>query len=339
MKAFALAAILQLTAVAAANLCNSDYDSYQQICGEAVGDFQLLGSLCFAGGTDGVAEKASITFSLTFADVGTVLSASYLNHYEVLFYDDQYDSFAAVNRITDDGNYQNCTEREACSKGICNGDNDCTYGWKVVTTKDKTVDGSLTTYRKTITIEERYAREWYFVLNACGISTAIKLHSYNMTSDSAVNCDEIYEKSDAGYIAAIVVLSLAMVVLAVISFIFYKRTKIPELLSMVRGHLLDISISDVRGFTWCFVSSAAVLFRMTPVTMNCKYQYLWCCLQWLHALPSGCCCYKKLRTIWLIELITLIGPSLLSWTIQLSVGGDYLILILIWDLRNGKQTQ
>lgn len=233
-KSVVLAAVLQAAVVAGSNLCNANYETYQQICGQATGNFQLLGSLCFDAGSDNVAKKSTVTFELTFSNVGTILPIDDLNQYYVLFFDDQSDSFSAINRITDDGDFQTCTEREEHSKPICSSNNasSCTYGWHVVGAKNKTDAGDLTTYTKSITVSENYAREWYFVLSACGISNAIKLHSYTMFSDNAVECSQIYTSSDAGYIAAVVILTLAMAVLGVVSFIFWKRTKIPELLSM-----------------------------------------------------------------------------------------------------------
>jgi len=235
MKSFLLALALHASVVAGADLCDSSLQDYQQVCGEATGNFQLLGSLCFPGGDNGEKQQSSVTFALSFADVdSTILPLATLNQYYVLFYDDQSDSFPAVNRITSDGNFQNCSERESLSKGICSSSGtDCVYGWHVVSTLNKTTSGSVTTYYKTITISEAWAREWFFVLSACDISTSIQLHSYSISSDAAVDCSDIYSYSDGGYIAAVVILVIVLVVLAATSFIFYKRTKIPELLSMV----------------------------------------------------------------------------------------------------------
>lgn len=255
---------LHVTAVAGANLCSTGYEDSQQICGEATGNFQLLGSLCFSGGT-GDDGKSSVTFALTFSNVDTVvLPLSELNKYYVLFYDDQDSSFSSINHALDTGDFQNCTTRASHSKGICsNSGSTCTYGWHVVSALNKTVSGELTTYSKTITIAEVYAREWYFVLSACDSSSAVKLHSYSISSNSAVECEEIYAQNDAGYIAAIVILALVCVVLGVVSFIFYKRTKIPELLSMVSPTLCTV----VKCFTctrgrWFFCLSITVTFLL-----------------------------------------------------------------------------
>ena len=222
-KSLLLVLTLHVSSVAGANLCSSSLESYEQLCGEATGNFQLLGSLCFPGGT-GDDGRSVVTFTLTFSSVGSVLPLSDLNQYNVEFFDDQDASFPSVNRINDDGSFQNCSHREDFRKGV----------YHVVSAKNKTVNGDLTTYTHSVTVSEVYAREWYFVLSACGISSPVKLHSYSISSDAAVECAEIYAQNDAGYIAAIVILALVCVVLAVVSFIFYKRTKIPELLSMVR---------------------------------------------------------------------------------------------------------
>lgn len=223
--------MLQLAVARAANLCQNGYEDYQQICGEATGNFQLLGSFCFPGGESGELEKNSVTVSLTFSDVDSpILPLEDLNQYFIYFYDDQEDSFAAINRITEDGDYQNCTERQAFAKKICTNNVTCIPGLTIIG-KNKVVSGSLTTYSKPITLGERYSREWYFVLASC-LNSPIKIHNYTMTSDDAIDCSTIYQQSDAGYIAAVVILTLAMVALGVVSYIFYKRTKIPELLSM-----------------------------------------------------------------------------------------------------------
>ena len=268
MKSFLLALALHASVVAGADLCDSSLQDYQQVCGEATGNFQLLGSLCFPGGDNGEKQQSSVTFALSFADVdSTILPLATLNQYYVLFYDDQSDSFPAVNRITSDGNFQNCSERESLSKGICSSSGtDCVYGWHVVSTLNKTTSGSVTTYYKTITISEAWAREWFFVLSACDISTSIQLHSYSISSDAAVDCSDIYSYSDGGYIAAVVILVIVLVVLAATSFIFYKRTKIPELLSMV------CCICALDRLISCLVLNLSTLVccRTTLGTMNCN---------------------------------------------------------------------
>ena len=221
-KPVLLSLALHVAVCASTNLCSASYDSYQQVCGEATGNFQLLGSLCFAGG-NGAAGKSNVTFQLTFSEA--TLSLVELSDYTVLFFDDQDDSFAALNRMMANGQFQNCSTRKSYSKGT----------WHVTVFPSKVTAGDLTTYTKTITITEHYSREWYFVLSACDNTQPVKLHSYTISSNTAVDCSTIYTSNDSGYIAAVVILVLVCVVLAVVSFIFYKRTKIPELLSMVRS--------------------------------------------------------------------------------------------------------
>lgn len=234
-KLSALAASFALLSlVAADDRCVDVLDKpYTELCGTASGDFELLGSLCFPGGTNGENEIAQISFTLEFKDVGTsptsVLPQADLDNYKILFYDDQASSFASINRITDDGDAQTCSERESFSREICAGSS-CTYGLSI--SDSTTTSGTTTTYSKSISISEAYAREWYFVLSACDITSPIKLHSYNVSSSVATDCLDLYSNNDTGYIAAIAILTLVLVGLVATAYIFYKRTKIPELLSM-----------------------------------------------------------------------------------------------------------
>ncbi len=230
-----LAAILVVchAAVASgtANLCLSGLQASQQICGTATGNFQLMGSLCF-----GASTQSSVTISIAFKNVGTTLPLSDLNQYYVYFYDDQLDSFALVNRISDSGDGKNCSENGAFSKSICT-TTSCNPGWQVVTgSKSTDSSTSITTYSKTVSITESYAREWYFVLAACSLSTPVQLQSYSISSDTAVDCQGLYSFDDGGYVAAVVLLTLACAGLVVTAYTFWKRTKIPDqLMSMVRA--------------------------------------------------------------------------------------------------------
>ena len=179
------------------------------IAGKTVGDFVLLGSLCFPPGAD---DQVSI--KTTTEDPN--------GPQKILFFDDQTSSFDKINELSPDAT---CDEREALARPICAGDEQCVTGYQVPKGTDKTY---------TIDISETFARRWYFVLSNCNDKKAapVDMASFRITSPASISCGQLQEEdSTAGYIVAIVFLSLIIIVLIGVSYYMYKRSDVPAPLS------------------------------------------------------------------------------------------------------------
>ena len=182
----------------------------QAIQGTTVGDFVMLGSLCFPPGVD---DQVTITTSTSVADQ------------TILFYDDQYSSFGEINTGS---KAMGCFARENLARKICRGDQ-CQPGYDVPT-------GLNVHY--TIDISESYARRWYFVLSNCqkdGSSykpLAAQMSSFKISSNAAIDCATLdADQSTAGYVVAIVFLSIITLGLGYVSYYFYKRSEVPAPMS------------------------------------------------------------------------------------------------------------
>merc|ERR1740130_2587878 len=83
--------------------------------GTVSGNFEFLGSLCFAAGS-----TAEVTIDVSNYTPSTEPSL------EILFYDDQADSFDQLMKIG-----QSCTQRVQMSKKLCSGPDACVSGYRV----------------------------------------------------------------------------------------------------------------------------------------------------------------------------------------------------------------
>jgi len=202
---------------AAKLMCDRELNYNQEICGVAKGTFELLGSLCFPK------NKASEVYFDIQCD-----SCNENSTLEILFYDNKADSFPMVNRDWR-GRPKSCEQREQISKKICF-DSNCKDGIPVRQPRLKTA----------IQVKEDETRQWYFVLADCQAKGPIKVQSYTIVSKEAIACDIFVaqQRKNAktgitiGLIVAIVILTLVSIALFSVSFVFYKQTKIPELLSI-----------------------------------------------------------------------------------------------------------
>ena len=184
--------------------------SSQVLTGSSSGDFVMLGSLCFPPGAD---------------DQVTITTTTKTANQMILFFDDQSSSFGDINAGS---STKSCHERETLARKICKGDN-CQLGYQVPT-------GMNTHY--TIDISETFARRWYFVLSNCqkdGDSykpKAADLPSFKISSDAAIDCAKLdTEESVAGYVVAIVFLSVIVLGLGYVAFYMYKRNDVPAPMS------------------------------------------------------------------------------------------------------------
>ena len=140
---------------------------------------------------------------------------------KILFFDDQTSSFDKINELSPDAT---CDEIEALARPICAGDQHVT-GYQVPKGTDKTY---------TIDISETFARRWYFVLSNCNDKkiAPVDMASFRITSPASISCGQLQEEdSTAGYIVAIVFLSLIIIVLTGVSYYMYKRSDVPAPLS------------------------------------------------------------------------------------------------------------
>eukprot|EP00943_MAST-04B_sp_MAST-4B-sp1_P001158 g1158.t1 len=184
-------------------------NSQPVISGSTVGDFVLLGSLCFPPGADDQVKIITTTQNEN-------------GNQKILFFDDQTSSFDKINELSPTAT---CDLREDLARPICAGDEQCVTGYQVPKGTDSPY---------TIDISETFARRWYFVLSNCNnkVPAAVTMNSFRITSPAAISCSQLQqEDSTAGYIVAIVFLSLIIIVLTGVSYYMYKRGDVPVPLS------------------------------------------------------------------------------------------------------------
>lgn len=208
-----------------AGVCNSVFAPHQEICGTADGSFVMLGTFCFDSSKKKNDEVSLTTVSIDFNNnpppPGLQLS----------FYDDQIGSFPSIWRANK-GSPRTCKNVRDMSKGICGLDGvrtDCQHD----------IDVKTTPFSRSIQVSENFHRQWYFVLLNCNANASlpIKAPQYSVSAVHTVPCKSVFATNEAnnvesGYIASIVILTLIGVALIIASMIFYKRTTIPELLTL-----------------------------------------------------------------------------------------------------------
>lgn len=190
--------------------------SYQALCGLASGQSEFLGSVCF-----GIGTSTQVQVNIERVDKKTEVLPTPM---QLLYYDDQMDSFDAIHREVK-GYAKSCDQRADASKKICFKDGSCQHGLTVRNLP----------YKSSINITESIRHEWYFVLSDCVASIASSGLDYTISATSGyVGCEDVFTltTSNAGYAAAIVMLTLICVALVIASCYFYRRTKIPELLTL-----------------------------------------------------------------------------------------------------------
>ena len=208
------ASILLLVICAAGAYGQIPANTQPVIDGSTTGDFVLLGSLCFPPGTD---DQVSITTSTSNPN----------GNQKILFFDDQTSSFDKINEIpaASGSSSPTCDLREDLARPICAGDQACVQGYKVP--KGENV-------KYTIDISETFARRWYFVLSNCNNKVAGQavMETFRITSPASISCSQlVQEDSTAGYVVAIVFLSLIIIVLVGVSYYMYKRGDMPTPMS------------------------------------------------------------------------------------------------------------
>jgi hypothetical protein len=202
-----------------ATCLSSTLNDPTEICGVATGDFQLLGSMCMPGSTN----LSHFDISLSFANVGSEILESDLDKYYVNFFDDQDTSYPVIARPTGDDvfDYQNCSTKVQYARGF----------WKITDTTP-TISNNIYTYSRNLGLSESFAREWYFIISACESTGPIKLNSYTIESEDAIDCSTLYATDHVAYIVVVVFLTLIAVAAAFSSYICWKKTQVPQLLSM-----------------------------------------------------------------------------------------------------------
>eukprot|EP00505_MAST-04D_sp_SCG-Rhode-Island_P000522 Stramenopile-MAST_4_protein_522 len=201
-----------VTALALSSLALLVAGSSPTLEGNTVGDFVMLGSLCFPpGATDQVKIQTN----------------SPIDGQNLLFFDDQTSSFDQINTL---GAGASCYDREQLARPICSGSS-CTPGYKIP-------KGTPSPYL--IDISETFARRWYFIASNCqkqiGAKTysakQVQLTSFEISSNAAINCDSVGQPGDnSGFIVAIVFLVMIVFVLSGTTYYMWKRNAVPLPLS------------------------------------------------------------------------------------------------------------
>lgn len=205
MKFVGVLLLLTFLAVAAAHEDPADHTHEVEV-GKSNGGWVLLGSMCFQAGSE-----STINIEATANSKGGA-------NQKILFYDDQEGSFdAAVAAST-------CGAKVAASKPL----KDSRTG---KSQPGIALDAGIQK-TESISISEKYKRQWYFVASNCDTKTdtetAVSLDKYKITSTNDIDCAVLLQQPDhSGYIVGSVCTVLVAVVLMFTSFCFYKRTQMP----------------------------------------------------------------------------------------------------------------
>jgi len=172
--------------------------NWQSIKGDAVGNFEFLGALCFPEkkGKSGnsVLEIEVLTKTLAPPDLA------------ILMYDDQPESFDMITREPPSINKENsCYSKMVVSKSFsaCKEGHHCSHGLTVKDMSHSTYGPeskfcpSCHQYQQKVAVDEKTKRIWYFVAAQCD-EGSVRLEKYNIASSSAIDCKVIrtmYQKN------------------------------------------------------------------------------------------------------------------------------------------------
>ena len=178
--------------------------------GESKGSWVLLGSMCFDANTE---DEITV--------VATGLAEG--SNQRILFYDDESGSFAkAVSAPS-------CKAKVDEAKPLSFLDK---YG-NPVTIKgvNLPVKGQKVTQK--IKITEKYKHQWYFVASNCGDTVetekSVKV-DFQITASQNVECSALFHKpSIAGYIVGCIFMVTTVLILALVSYCFYRKSKPPTM--------------------------------------------------------------------------------------------------------------
>lgn len=170
--------------------------NWQQIAGDAVGNFEFLGALCFPEDKSGnsVLEIEVLTKAEAPPDLA------------ILMYDDQPESFDMITREPPSLAKENsCYSKLVVSKSFsaCKPGHHCAHGLTVKDMAHSTFGPEsdfcpgCNAYSQKVAVDEKTKRIWYFVAAQCD-NGAVKLEKYNIASSNAIDCKIIrtmYQKN------------------------------------------------------------------------------------------------------------------------------------------------
>ena len=207
MKFVGVLLLLAFLAVAAAHEDGTDHD-HKVESGKSNGGWVLLGSMCFQAGSESTIK------------IEATANKDHGGNQKILFYDDQEGSFDTAVAAA------SCSDRVAASKKL----KDSRTG----KSQDGLELGPGIQKTESITISEKYKRQWYFVASNCntnsGVEEPVSLDMYKITSTNDIDCSILLQQPDhSGYIVGSIFTVLVALVLMTTSFCFYKRTKLPTM--------------------------------------------------------------------------------------------------------------
>jgi hypothetical protein len=166
---------------------------WKSIKGSAIGNFEYIGALCFPTSSDS-SNVLGIEITM-MPNAGPAPS-----NLELLFYDDQLDSFPMITR-SEGPQYtgNSCVDKSMVSKSFnhCTSGATCSHGLKVsemsysVNGKDSEICSNCSVYNRRVSVKETVGRIWYFVLAQCSATSIVQVHEYRLYSAQAIPCANI----------------------------------------------------------------------------------------------------------------------------------------------------